>query len=93
MTKAELVEKIYEQVGFSKQESVQMVENVFEIIKECLERGEKIKVSGFGNFVVRSKRERVGRNPHTGEAIKITARKVLTFKPSQILKKSVNPGD
>jgi integration host factor subunit alpha len=90
MTKAELVEKIYEQVGFSKQESVQMVENVFEIIKECLEHGEKIKISGFGNFVIRSKRERVGRNPHTGDSIKITARKVLTFKPSQILKKAVN---
>jgi integration host factor subunit alpha len=69
MTKAELVEKIYEQVGFSKQESVQMVENVFEIIKECLEHGEKIKISGFGNFVIRSKRERVGRNPHTGDSI------------------------
>ncbi len=90
MTKAELVEKIYERVGFSKQESVQMVESMFEIIKDCLEHGEKIKISGFGNFVVRSKRERVGRNPHTGDAIKITARKVLTFKPSQILKKAVD---
>ena len=90
MTKAEIVEKIYEQVGFSKQESVQMVENLFEIMKECLERSEKIKISGFGNFVIRSKRERVGRNPHTGQEIKISARKVLTFKPSQILKKAVN---
>ena len=90
MTKAEIVEKIYEHIGFSKQESIQIVENLFDIMKECLERGEKIKISGYGNFVVRSKRERVGRNPHTGEEIKISARKVLTFKPSQILKNAVN---
>ena len=92
MTKAEIVEKIYEQIGFSKQESIQIVENLFDLMKECLERGEKIKISGFGNFVVRSKRERVGRNPHTSEEIKISARKVLTFKPSQILKNAVNRG-
>ena len=92
MTKAELVEKIYEQVGFSKRESAEIVDTVFEIMKETLEKGEKIKISGFGNFVVRSKRERIGRNPHTREAITISARKVVTFKASQILKTAVNTG-
>ena len=92
MTKAELVEKIYEKVGFSKCESAEIVDKVFDIIKETLEQGEKIKISGFGNFVVRSKRERIGRNPHTREAITISARKVVTFKASQILKKAVNEG-
>lgn len=92
MTKAEIVEKIYEVVGFSKRESAEIVDSVFDIMKETLSEGEKIKISGFGNFVVRSKRERIGRNPHTREAITITARKVVTFKASQILKKAVNQG-
>jgi integration host factor subunit alpha len=92
MTKAEIVEKIYEKVGFSKRESAEMVDAVFELMKDCLAQGEKIKISGFGNFVVRSKRERIGRNPHTREAITITARRVVTFKASQILKTAVNTG-
>jgi len=92
MTKAEIVEKIYEQVGFSKRESAEIVDTVFEIMKDTLGQGEKIKISGFGNFVVRSKRERIGRNPHTREAITISARKVVTFKASQILKEAVNKG-
>lgn len=92
MTKAEIVEKIYEKVGFSKRESADIVDTVFELIKDTLAEGEKIKISGFGNFVVRSKRERIGRNPHTREAITITARKVVTFKASQILKTAVNTG-
>lgn len=93
MTKAEIVEKIYEKVGFSKRESADIVDTVFEIMKESLSDGEKIKISGFGNFVVRSKRERIGRNPHTREAITISARKVVTFKASQILKNAVNTGE
>jgi len=92
MTKAEIVEKIYEQVGFSKRESADIVDTVFDIMKETLQQGEKIKISGFGNFMVRSKRERIGRNPHTREAITISARKVVTFKASQILKQAVNKG-
>lgn len=92
MTKAEIVEKIYQKMGFSKRESSEIVDAVFEQMRETLEQGEKIKISGFGNFVVRSKRERIGRNPHTKEAITITARKVVTFKASQILKKAVNEG-
>jgi len=90
MTKADLVNTIYERVGYSKKESAQIVETLFDIVKSTLERGERIKISGFGNFVVRSKRSRVGRNPQTGEAIEITARKVLTFKPSQILRTALN---
>lgn len=93
MTKADIIENVYEKVGFSKKESAEIVEMVFETIKETLERGEKIKISGFGNFVIRSKKPRVGRNPQTGEEIEISARKVLTFKPSQVLKNALNhPG-
>ena len=90
MTKAELVEEVYEAVGFCKKDSAQLVDLVFETIKETLENGEKLKVSGFGNFVVREKKARIGRNPQTGEEIEISARKVLTFKPSQVLKNALN---
>jgi integration host factor subunit alpha len=90
MTKADIIEQIYEKVGFSKKESAEIVELVFDTMKETLERGEKIKISGFGNFVVRQKRPRIGRNPQTGEEIEITARKVLTFRPSQVLKAALN---
>lgn len=90
MTKAEIVEQIYEKIGFSKKESADIVELVFDTMKETLSKGEKIKISGFGNFVVRQKRPRVGRNPQTGEQIEITARKVLTFRPSQVLKSALN---
>lgn len=68
-----------------------MVDLVFEMMKETLGRGEKIKISGFGNFVLRDKRQRPGRNPQTGDAIKISERRVLTFKASQILKLALNP--
>ena len=90
MTKGDIVERIYEKVGFSKKEASDVVESVFEIIKHHLEHGQKVKVSGFGNFVVNSKRPRKGRNPQTGEEITIVGRKVLTFKASQILKKDLN---
>ncbi|GAM09932.1 integration host factor subunit alpha [Geobacter pelophilus] len=90
MTKADIVEKIYEKVGFSKKDSAELVELVFDIIKGTLETGDKIKIAGFGNFVVKDKADRRGRNPQTGEEITITARKILTFKPSQVLKASLN---
>lgn len=93
MTKADIVEAIYEKVGFSKKEAADLVEMVFETIKETLENGEKIKISGFGNFVVRRKQPRLGRNPQTGEEITITDRRVLTFKPSAVLKESLNDGE
>ena len=90
MTKADIVERIYEKVGFSKKEATDIVESIFEIIKKRLENGEKVKVSGFGNFVINAKRPRKGRNPQTGEEIVITGRRVLSFKPSPVLKKSIN---
>ena len=93
MTKADIVEQIYERVGFSKKESAELVEKVFSIIKETLEAGEKVKISGFGNFVVRQKNARKGRNPQTGEEILLDARKVLTFKPSLVLKNLLNGED
>ncbi len=90
MTKADIVEQIYEQVGFSKKESAELVEKVFEAIKDTLAKGEKVKISGFGNFVVRGKNSRKGRNPQTGQEILLEARKVLTFKPSLVLKNLLN---
>ena len=90
MTKADIVEHIYERVGFSKKESAELVERVFDIIKDTLSRGEKVKISGFGNFVVREKNARKGRNPQTGEEIRLDARRVLTFKPSLVLKTVLN---
>ena len=92
MTKADIVERIYEKVGFSKKEATEIVESIFEVLKGHLERGEKVKISGFGNFVVNEKRPRKGRNPQTGEEIIISGRKVLTFKASQVLKKTMNGG-
>src|SRR5689334_13412637 len=93
MTKADIIDSVYERVGFSKKESAEIVELVFDTMKETLERAEKIKVSGFGNFQVRQKNARVGRNPQTGEEIEISARRVLTFRPSQVLKASLNGGE
>lgn len=93
MTKADIVEKVYQKIGFSKKESSELVEQVFNAMKETLENGEKIKISGFGNFVVRQKKERIGRNPQTGSQITISARKVLTFRPSQVLKAMLNGED
>src|SRR5512138_575645 len=90
VTKADIIESVYEKVGFSKKEAAEIVEMVFDTIKETLERGEKIKISGFGNFIVRDKKSRVGRNPQTGEEIEISARRVLTFRPSQVLKNALN---
>ena len=90
MTKADIIEGVYEKVGFSKKESAEIVELVFDTVKETLERGDKIKISGFGNFQVRHKNARVGRNPQTGEEIKISERRVLTFRPSQVLKTALN---
>ncbi|HKU39566.1 MAG TPA: integration host factor subunit alpha [Polyangiales bacterium] len=92
MTKAEIIDSVYEKVGgFSKKESAEVVEAVFETMKDVLSHGDKVKISGFGNFVVREKKERIGRNPQTGDPIPISARRVLTFKPSQVLKNVLNP--
>lgn len=90
LTKADIVERIHERVGFSKKEASEVVDSVFEVIKRQLERGQKVKVTGFGNFVVHQKRPRKGRNPRTGETIVIRGRRVLGFKASPMLKKSMN---
>lgn len=93
MTKAEIIDQVYEKVGgFSKKEAAEVVEAVFDTMKDVLAEGDKVKISGFGNFVVREKKQRIGRNPQTGEPIPISARRVLTFKPSQVLKQVLNPG-
>ncbi|NUM88036.1 MAG: integration host factor subunit alpha [Bdellovibrionales bacterium] len=93
MTKADIIEAVYSKVGISKKESADLVEMVFDAMKETLSKGEKIKISGFGNFLVREKRSRMGRNPQTGEAMEISARRVLTFRPSQVLKAELNGED
>lgn len=93
MTKADIVEKVYQKIGFSKKEASRLVELVFDSIKTTLEVGEKVKISGFGNFIVRRKKERIGRNPQTGDQITISARSVLTFRPSQVLKAMLNGED
>jgi len=90
MTKVDIVENIYEKVGFSKKEVAKIVESIFDIIKENLGKDDKIKISGFGNFVVRKKRARRGRNPQTGNDIEISSRRILTFKPSQVLRAALN---
>ena len=92
MTKADIVDRVYERVGFSKKESSELVELVFETMKKTLEQGEKIKISGFGKFEVRHKTSRRGRNPQTGTEIEISARRVLSFKPSQVLKNELQTG-
>jgi integration host factor subunit alpha len=90
MTKADIFEKVSEKLGLSKKESAELVEAVFALIKSTLESGEKLKIAGFGNFEVKQKADRRGRNPQTGETITIEARRILTFKPSQVLKSAIN---
>ena len=89
LTKADIVERVYKEAGFSKKEAADLVDLVFKVIKDTLARGEKVKISGFGNFSIRDKATRVGRNPQTGEAMEISARRVLTFKPSRVLREDV----
>ncbi|MDO9528585.1 MAG: integration host factor subunit alpha [Syntrophales bacterium] len=90
MTKIDIVQDVCSKLGFSKKDSAKIVEAVFDIMKENLARGEKIKISGFGSFVVKEKKARKGRNPQTGDEIEISARKVLAFKSSQVLREALN---
>lgn len=90
MTKAQLVDLIHDRVQCSKKEASDSVEQVFAIIKESLRRGDRVKISGFGSFVVCEKRARLGRNPQTGTPITIKPRRILSFKPSHVLKDQVN---
>ncbi|MGU3493623.1 integration host factor subunit alpha [Xanthobacteraceae bacterium A53D] len=90
VTRADLCEAVYQQVGLSRTESAALVEMVLREIADCLAKGETVKLSSFGSFVVRSKGERVGRNPKTGEEVPIEPRRVMVFKPSSILKNRIN---
>ncbi|ABK43819.1 integration host factor, alpha subunit [Magnetococcus marinus MC-1] len=92
MTKADIVQTVYHRLGLSKKESADVVESVFELIRSQLESGEPVKISGFGGFSIRDKKPRQGRNPKTGEDVEISARRVVTFKASQILLDRVNKG-
>ena len=89
LTKADLAERLFEELGLNKREAREFVDSFFEEIRENLEQGETVKLSGFGNFQLRDKNSRPGRNPKTGEEIPITARRVVTFKPGQKLRKRV----
>lgn len=89
LTKADLAEKLYEELGLNKREAKELVESFFEEIRHALETNEHVKLSGFGNFDLRDKSQRPGRNPKTGEEIPITARRVVTFRPGQKLKARV----
>ncbi|MEC9248811.1 MAG: integration host factor subunit alpha [Pseudomonadota bacterium] len=90
LTKAKLAETLFEQLGLNKREAKDLVEGFFENLRLSLESGEQVKLSGFGNFDLRDKNERPGRNPKTGEEIPISARRVVTFKPGQKLKSRVD---
>lgn len=89
MTKSELAEALFDRLGLNKREAKDMVDGFFDEIRQALERGESVKLSGFGNFQLRDKPQRPGRNPKTGEEIAITARRVVTFHASQKLKAAV----
>ena len=89
LTKADMAEKLFEELGLNKREAKELVEAFFEEIRDALEAGNQVKLSGFGNFDLRDKKERPGRNPKTGEEIPISARRVVTFRPGQKLKARV----
>lgn len=93
MTKNELTEKIRINSGLTKRESADILDTVFSIVKETLNQGENLKISGFGSFMVSEKSSRKGRNPQTGETITISPRRVLSFKPSTVLKAQINQGE
>ncbi len=90
VTRAELAEAVYEEVGLSRNESADLVEAVLAEMSNALISGESVKISSFGSFSIRSKGERIGRNPKTGEEVPISPRKVLSFRPSHVLKNSIN---
>jgi integration host factor subunit alpha len=93
MTKIDIVNSVYENLDISKKDSIRIVESVFEIIKDELDKGKAVKISGFGKWTVKAKKKRRGRNPQTGKEMMIDARKVITFKPSNVLRDALNSGD
>ena len=90
LTKADIVEKLRATENISRKESFDLVDVAFEVMREVIESGENLKIARFGNFVVKKKNARKGRNPASGEALTITARRVLTFKPSPVLKQQID---
>lgn len=93
VTRAQLTEAVYQEVGLSRNESAELVESVIAEISGALERGEMVKISSFGSFAVRRKGQRIGRNPKTGVEVPILPRRVMVFKPSNVLKSRINGGD
>lgn len=92
VTRAQITEAVYQEVGLSRNESADLLESVLSMISDSLGRGETVKISSFGSFSVRQKGQRIGRNPKTGEEVPILPRKVLVFRPSQVLKSRINDG-
>ena len=90
VTRAQLSEAVYQEVGLSRNESAELVESVLNEVSNALARGEMVKISSFGSFSVRQKGQRIGRNPKTGEEVPILPRKVLVFRPSHVLKNRIN---
>jgi len=90
VTRADLAEAVYREIGLSRSESSELVESVIDHVSNALLRGEQVKLAGFGTFSLRDKKERMGRNPKTGKEVPITSRRVLVFKPSQILRERVD---
>ena len=90
LTRAELGDAVHDQIGLSRSESVQLVETVLDKVSDALVRGENVKLSSFGSFILRDKNRRMGRNPKTGEEVPIEPRRVLTFRPSQIMRDQIN---
>ena len=93
LTRMDLSEALFREVGLSRNESADLVESVLEHMSDALVRGESVKISSFGTFSVRSKTARMGRNPKTGDEVPITPRRVLTFRPSHLMKERVNAGN
>lgn len=90
VTRADLSEAVYQEVGLSRNESSELVESVLDEISNSLISGDSVKISSFGSFLVRDKRGRIGRNPKTGQEVPIEPRRVLTFRPSQVLRERIN---
>ncbi len=93
LTRVDLAEAVYRKVGLSRTESAELVETVLDVICDCVAAGDSVKLSSFGSFIVRDKNERIGRNPKTGEEVPIKPRRVMVFKPSNILKDAVVKGN
>ena len=93
LTKIDIIESVYEHLGIPKKDCARIVESLFDIIKDELDKWNDVKISGFGKWTVKAKKARKGRNPQTGEELTIDARRVVTFRPSTVLRDAVNSGD